>query len=582
MNIKEVKIQNFRSISNLTLKINENNLFVICGANNVGKTNFLRALDLFFSLDITKFDADIDIPYQIAEGSRGFGYKTKIKVTFLNNKKEKIIITTIFSRKKVDGNTLKLEGKKGQISLKEPEIRKIVQSFKFIFIESSNVDLSKKISELVSNDVLLTVDKLRKKKTQSLEKLEQFITKSNVALNDIQTEITLIIKNHVDKIDGIDSRNWKAEIYFPEFVSLKDAISNLITFTLHDTNKRNIETKGSGIQKIVLLSLIKYISEKSSKRIIWGIDEPEAFLQPALQKKVNLILKEFSNDFPIIITTHSNHFIDLTYLDNTFLFEGNIEKKEYARKPNEVFYKTETIINSASGIEKVLSIKKYLGLNKNDSWELLPLNLLVEGQEDKDYLTSLFKYYHLDVPNILVAGGADKVRGYLQFLNDFAEEIKFKPKIICIFDKDSAGKNIYQSLNHATKYKFDLNTQYIPRFDGNTENDFEHTIEDILPPEIFFVGINSILKKKKYSRLIKSQYSKRIMPANNKRSVLDIVIDLISERNIDKERFNAKTESVKIYVCKHICMKIEKKDFSKILNENTYLKKYLIGLTREL
>ena len=104
--ISEFSITNYRSISKLKLIFGENNLLTICGSNNVGKTNFLRALNLFFNPEKENFEATIDIPFHIAEGSRGQGYavtlKAKIKEissgieyninqTFTEQKGEKIL-----------------------------------------------------------------------------------------------------------------------------------------------------------------------------------------------------------------------------------------------------------------------------------------------------------------------------------------------------------------------------------------------------------------------------------------------------------------------------------------------------------
>ncbi len=50
--IAKVKIERFRSINNLEMDISaDNNLIAICGKNNVGKTNSLRAINIFFNPD---------------------------------------------------------------------------------------------------------------------------------------------------------------------------------------------------------------------------------------------------------------------------------------------------------------------------------------------------------------------------------------------------------------------------------------------------------------------------------------------------------------------------------------------------
>ena len=47
--ITSVAIERFRSILNVKYKVEtELNLIAFCGENNVGKTNSLRALNLFF------------------------------------------------------------------------------------------------------------------------------------------------------------------------------------------------------------------------------------------------------------------------------------------------------------------------------------------------------------------------------------------------------------------------------------------------------------------------------------------------------------------------------------------------------
>ena len=549
----------------------------ICGANNVGKTNFLRALDLFFSLNLKNFEPDIDIPYQIAEATRGQGYKTQITCTFLSKKDEKIEIKAVFTKKKNIGKVLYLTGRKRKHTINENDCRKIINEFRFIFVESNNVDLSQRIAQIVNDDVLLSLDKMRKKQSEPMEVLEKFISKSKTALKQIEQDITKILKDYTGNVEGINSSNWKAEILFPEFIGLRDAISNLINFTLYDSNRRSIDTKGSGIQKIIVLSLIKYISEKSKKNVIWGIDEPEAFLQPALEKKVCSVLEQLSLDIPIIITTHSNHFINVEDTDNTFLFKGKTEIKEYARRKGEKFEKTETLIDDSSGIDKILAIKRYLGIQRNDSWEILPFNILVEGQEDKNYLISLLELYDYEIPNILISGGADKMQGYLNFLNNFIDELPYKTEVLCLLDCDKAGKNVFKNIINSRKkgkYKFNIRPLYVNRFDGETDEKFERTVEDLIPPKIFIDQLNKLLKKEDYSTIPKSALSKRTQTANNSKKIIEVAQDFVIQRNSDKERFEMDNKGAKEFICKKTCDAIRKGKYDSILKGNEKIKSF--------
>ncbi|NES52929.1 ATP-binding protein, partial [Escherichia coli] len=100
-----------------------------------------------------------------------------------------------------------------------------------------------------------------------------------------------------------------------------------------------MDHKGSGAQRIVLLSLMQCITDKITTDIIWAIDEPEAFLQPKLQKKIMEIFKNIVREKkqPIIMTTHSQYFVDFNNLVNTHLFKLTKEEKIYARKKGRVF-----------------------------------------------------------------------------------------------------------------------------------------------------------------------------------------------------------------------------------------------------
>ena len=114
-------------------------------------------------------------------------------------------------------------------------------------------------------------------------------------------------------------------------------------------------------------------------------------------------MNEIAKKQNIIFTTHSQHFVDVSNLQNTYLFEADYEKKEYVRKQGEEFYRVKTFTRGDLGeLEKIQNIKKHLGISRNDNWEIMKYNLLVEGDEDKKYLEALMDKFCFDKPNILV------------------------------------------------------------------------------------------------------------------------------------------------------------------------------------
>lgn len=561
----EFKINNYRSISEIKLRIDNANLAVICGSNNVGKTNFLRALNLFFNPELDNFDADRDVPYHIVEGSRGAGYKTVLVGKFIEKNSSEIYeLKQSFSEKKGIKEVV-FEGKKGKTIMSNLEIKDFINlNFNFFFIEASNIDIPKLVSKIVNDSILpLGMDKRRgQAQKDSLEKLNQFIDLSKNAVKNIENDLTNIFQSLLKEVDSIDSDNWKLQIKFPEYDFLREAISKIIEFTLYDTNERKLETKGSGIQRIILLSLIQYVNSRTKKDIIWAIDEPEIFLQAGLQKSLYSSLVKESEDSQILITTHSHFFIDIKNLNNTFLFEGTKELKEYARKEGVLFYKLNTMFYQGSNFEKSQRIKQNFGISKNDSWEIMPFNVLVEGQEDKDLFISLIKKFDLPSPNILVGGGVTKFPGYLRFLEDFCSELEYKPKIIAIFDRDGEGRQIFNSLETKHYVGIDLECKYITRFDGEEFNNIE--LEDFIYPDILYDSANKILRKKKYKSIRKPDKLKRVSVAYDKRPVLDFLTEISRQNNPDKNSIDFNKEGIKMLLTNACCQAIEQADIEKL------------------
>lgn len=560
MNLNKIIVKRFRSINNLEIQFTNGKPLVICGANNVGKTNFLRAMDLYFSLDKNKFDADIDIPYTIAEGSRGAGYNSEIIGDFFDEETgDKYQIKTKFTRKKDEGNILEISGKKNGDSLDQSESISIIKRFRFIFVQSNNIDLPKIIAQIMNENVLANLDKMRKRQTVPLAILQNFFEATKESVKKIESDLTTDFKKFTSNVAGIDTENWECRIVFPEFEYLREAISNMVTFTLFDSNERSMETKGSGIQRIILLTLMKYISDSFTEKVIWGIDEPEVFLQPGLQKVVFNQIKELSRNIDIVITTHSPKFIDLKDVENTYLLSASYEEATYKRRTDQVFIKTSTNLDESKGNMKIENIKKHMGILKNDSWNIVPYNVLVEGEGDKRILSLLAEAFEIEPINILIASGASKMAGYLEYLKENSEELGFVPTVKCIVDHDLEGKMSFDKLKKKAlkERKIKIDVTYIERYDQRKENDMEYEIEDFIYPEIVYDAVNLTLKKKKYKIVPHKKFKEKFNKSYEKMGILKFLTSVSQGVNCDKELLNFEDEGLKLFVVKKICEIIE-------------------------
>ncbi|ECC0089619.1 ATP-binding protein, partial [Campylobacter jejuni] len=367
------QVKNFRSLLDITLNIDNNNINTICGENNIGKTNFLRALNLFFNHNNgVEYNQNEDRPYHIQKGSTG-GRKTELIGYFTKNNVTHILKVEFHKDKIV----YILNGKMVEWKV----ARDIVESFKLLFIEASNVNMPSVISAILENDALLALDNKRKKQSEPLRTLKLFIEQSKKAIEDIEKDINIYLKQMLDFDNTLKDKEIK--IRFAEFEKLRDVVKTMTSVTLDDGNDHLMDHKGSGAQRIVLLSLMQYITDKITTDIIWAIDEPEAFLQPKLQKKIMEIFKNIVREKkqPIIMTTHSQYFVDFNNLVNTHLFKLTKEEKIYARKKGRVFQEINTKpIYIGTAFEKLSVIKKHLGIETNDNWDIMPYNILVEGE----------------------------------------------------------------------------------------------------------------------------------------------------------------------------------------------------------
>lgn len=551
-------IRNYRSIGSLTLKVEEDGILVLCGPNNVGKTNVLRALDLFFSLDPTLFDDKRDLPHHVYDGSRGEGAKTTVAGEFREQSNgRKITIRASFRRDEDLGNIMELKGVANRKSISEEEAISIVKSFRFLFIEASNINLPQLVAHVFADEILPDLDTVKRRgQSSTLKILKEFFDAANKTVVSIEHALTANLDSLIGKVPGFDNKGWRAKVVFPEFETLREAISGQVSFTLLDSNARSLESKGSGIQRMVLLAVMKYVADTSVQSCIWAIDEPEAFLQPGLQRAVFEELRRLSVHMPILMTTHSPHFIDISDVRKTHLLSSTEEPKTYKRRPGKVFLQVDTVLDQRTGTQKLQAIREHFGMKKNDSWHVLPVNLLVEGEEDKAYLTALADSFGIALPNFFVAGGADKIPGFLEFMAEFCSDLTSKPHVTCLLDHDDKGKQLYDKLKSKEndgRLPYCLSRMYVLRADGHSHARLSYEIEDWMYPDLLFRAAGAFLKKKGYDKPTETQWRLRTTAAYQDQCILAFITEVVKMRNPSQPTLYFESLPIKIWLCNEVC-----------------------------
>lgn len=157
-----------------------------------------------------------------------------------------------------------------------------------------------------------------------------------------------------------------------------------------ENESRDLFHLGDGIQALIMLTYKIFMAEDDSYIFI---DEPEINLHPGMQRLfldqilTNEDLKE--KNITYFISTHSNHFLDLTLeKDNVSIYSFTSELEEDGNKKL-------IIKNVNAGDNDVL---KSIGVN-NSSVFMANCSIWVEGISDRIYIRAFLKSYckHLDL-----------------------------------------------------------------------------------------------------------------------------------------------------------------------------------------
>lgn len=542
MKIKKIHIKRFRSILDLKLEIDtENNYATICGANNSGKTNVLKALNIFFNP--TDYIFKDDVPNHKL-GSRGGATYPEITLTFSKNSID-YTIKRDYGKDGLESESIEkitfTDGKQVRTDLDSKEIPKILNQIAFFFIPAINISFPKLINNLIDDVYELEYEKtrfsgLKKELKDSFDKYTKGLIE---ILNKLAAEINPIFKEFND--------NWSVSFENTSDVKkFKDLISEDVEFYLNDLSNRNIQGKGSGLQRLGYILLhSKMIAKLKKKSVLLCIDEPDVYLHQGLQKKLHSHLLDISQNNQVLITSHSQTFIDCYKLNNVFLLDLEIGDEILYKRTGSKYHPLNTCLIDIKVDNGLKKIREYLGVSDEDFELLDNYNVIVEGESDKKYLTEFANFFGISAPNIISSGGASKIDKYLEFYNNFYHDRDFKPKIRVVFDNDDEGRKEFNRINgKINSFKnLKINAEFIPTCFGQVPKledvktskvKSNYEIEDFIYPELLYYLSVELMKKIKLKTFKFSKLEQKFKAAAFKEKGILYNIDLLkNEYNLD-------------------------------------------------
>lgn len=294
--INQIRIKYFRSIYNVVFDNISDTLTVFTGGNDVGKSNVLRALNLFFN---DETDVDEEIIFE-----RDF---SKIR------KKE--IKETVKTRQLIS-IAIQINTPQGYNSL--PKTFWVTRTYDryddssdYIFEKDITADKKKLASarRLINSFEYIYIPAIKDKETfqQILQRL-----KSNLPPLG-QKELTLFNKK-LDEYGDELKEDFTKKLGLLPALSLPSTAKELfasLDFSVSDTTiSTSLSQRGDGVRCRFIPSIMNYIAKNSKTRQIWGIEEPENSLEFAKAWELNLTLEnEYSQNAQIFVTSHSPAFV---------------------------------------------------------------------------------------------------------------------------------------------------------------------------------------------------------------------------------------------------------------------------------
>lgn len=228
-------------------------------------------------------------------------------------------------------------------------------------------------------------------------------------------------------------------------------------FFINDGKKTHSLRKGTGIQAATTLACFKWITEqenRSNKKVIWLIEEPESYLHPGLYDSCNKIINKLSEISTVFITTHAIGFVPQE------------PKKTIATAITEQGTSCHGFETYA---EATSSIRKALGLRFSDFYNLSEFNVFVEGKTDKIVLEWALRliqpkgksnaFNFLRSATIVDYGGVSKLKEFLKSTYIFMGKER---AIVILLDGDDASTKVTSDLTNyfRGKINFRSNEEY--------------------------------------------------------------------------------------------------------------------------
>ena len=439
MKLSDFSVVNYRSITTAR-KIKTNNMTVLVGKNNEGKSNILRALTL--AMDIMKiyskdprslqiavrpylknhYSWEKDYPISLQEKNPN-GWSS-IDLNFELDEQDILAIRSMTGirlsgcipvRVSTNGAAAKIDiPKRGTAAFADADNKK-----KIIEYVCFKIDFNFIPAVRTEYDALRVVDSLIEKSLETLDTNPDYINAMN-KIEELQQGILDGISNQI--IEPLQEflptvRNVQIHI---QNERRRIAMRRNTEIIIDDGTPTPIQQKGDGIKSLTALAILN-IPARVDRVSVVAIEEPESHLHPESARQLYDTIMSLTQTHQIVLTTHSPLFVN---------------------RPN---LKENIIVNDgkATPVKKIKEIRDVLGIHISDNLTNAEHALIVEGEDDKIALEKLLPSMSTKIKRAIQNGTF--IIDYIGGAGNLPYKLSFYRNLQCkyhvLLDNDDAGRH---------------------------------------------------------------------------------------------------------------------------------------------
>jgi glutaredoxin len=459
-------------------------LTVFSGANDVGKSNILKALNLFFNDEVdwlSSIDFYRDFSLRRLDEVRRESIKGKqfisIEIEFARPPNYEGSLPPTFKIKKTwfrDSSTPKEENDLERREEKLPSTLEVARRFLSHFVNRVHFEYVPAIRDRAYFEHVL--ENLQESLVTTQMDQDDPILDAIRGLNVQIRERARSLRDDFQQATSI-----AADVSFPpDLNSLFRALSVTTTWRQQveadsregrEDQRISLALRGDGIQARYVPSLLSYIAENSSDFYIWGFEEPENSVEYNLAVDLaNEFRTVYADLAQIFVTSHSPAFVSLqgerVVSYRVFKNEDKTEVAElYPSQDEECLHKLSEdigLFRIQKGLhEQYLEKRKRLEDAQKETERLreelersTTPTVYLEGKTDAQILRVAWREIHPDLPPPFSLKHCDPLpqgpggSGGAATLKDFLRTVRFdNPHVaIGIFDRDKEGCDQYNNL----------------------------------------------------------------------------------------------------------------------------------------